>query len=61
MRDQLARVTWYQIKHGGMDKKIYEVSCLIMAICLIGVSASHVFLVMFVCIILCLFVLCLYY
>ena len=25
MRGQLGRDTWYQIKHGGMEKKIYEV------------------------------------
>ena len=32
----------HSIKHSGMENKIYEVSCLFMAICLIRVSASHV-------------------
>ena len=40
----------HSIKHGGVEKKIYELSCLFVAICLIRVCASHVFLVMFVCI-----------
>ena len=49
MRDQLEPSHMvHSIKHGGVEKKIYEVSCLFMAICLIRVSVSHVFLVMFV-------------